>query len=235
MPTPVRYPSGVTNVGANDALRNMPEPDPTKTIMFWDDFFTYTAANWTVTETAAGATQAINTGARGGILELTGTAGGGATDVTQIQLINETFKCTSGKQLWIKARFAATATLANFGILVGLAITDTSAVAGVSDGIYFRKATGAATLEAVIEKDSTESTSGTIATMVSGTYVECALYYNGKNAVEVYYNGNKVYTFTTLTNLCQDEELAVTLASVNATAAAANVLSVDYIMVAEER
>jgi hypothetical protein len=35
---------------------------------------------------------------------------------------------------------------------------------------------------------------------------------------------------TTLTNLCNDEDLAVTLATVNATAGAANVLSVDYFL-----
>lgn len=236
MPTPARFSSGVTNVSSRDALRNFVDTDPSKAILYFNDFFNYTAGDWTVTETAAGATQAVSTGARGGVLLLTGDGAGGATDVNQLQLVNETFKCTSGKQLWIKARVSATAaTMANFGFLVGLAILDTTAVAGVSDGIYFRKATGAATLEAVLEKDSTESTSGTIATVVTATFMELALYYNGKDAVEVYYNGSKVYTFTTLTNLCQDEELSVTLASVNATAAAANVLSVDYIMVAEER
>lgn len=233
MGTPVRYPNGVTNAGTNDPLRNFISTDPTKTIMWWNDFHTYTAGDWTVTETQAGATQAISAGAAGGILLLTNDTGN--TDVNQIQLASETFKHVAGKQFWIKARFALTATLANFGAVVGLAITDTSATAGVSDGIYFRKASGAATLEFVIEKDSTETSSGTLATMVSGTYVTVAAYYNGKDEIECWVDGVKTATITTLTNLCDDEELAITIASVNATTGAANVLAVDYLMVAVER
>jgi hypothetical protein len=235
MAAPVRYPSGVTNVDAYDPMSAFPALDPSKLVTYYNDFHIYTAGDWTVTETAAGATQAIVAG-KGGILALTHDAGGGATDVVQLQNPQETFKIVSGKKLWIKARFAATAeTISNFGVLVGLAITDTSAVVGVTDGFYFRMATGASgALTMVLEKDSTES-SVTVGTLTTATYVEVGAYYNGKDAVEVWLNGAKVGTHTTLTNLCDDEELSVTIASVNATGAAANVLSVDYILVATER
>lgn len=229
---PARFPFGVTNRAPRDPLGMLPMPDPTRTITYWNDFHTFTSGDWTTTETQAGATQAVNTGANGGALLLTNTTG--TTDVNQVQLVNETFKLIAGKQTWIKASFSATATLANFGILVGLAITDTTAVAGVSDGIFFRKPTGSSTLSAVLCKNSTETTQS-LGTMVSGTSVTAAMYYNGKDAVECWLDGAKVGTITTLTNLCDDEELAVTIASVNATTGAANVLSVDYILVSSER
>ena len=234
MPTaPVRYSSGVTNARPRDPLAYYPAPDPSRLITYWNDFHNYTAGDWTVTETQAGATQAVNTGANGGILLLTNDTGN--TDVNQLQLINETFKLIAGKQTWIKARFALTAgTFANFGAMLGLAITDTTAAAGVTDGIFFRKPAGSSTLSAVLCKNSSE-TLVTLGTMATATFVTAAMYYNGKDAVEAWLDGAKMGTFTTLTNLCDDEELAVTLASVNATAGAANVLSVDYILVASER
>lgn len=237
MPAPVRYPNGVTNVSGIDPLRDYLTTDPTRLITYFNDFHTYTAGDWTVTETDAASTQAVNTGARGGVLLLTHDTTT-STAVNQLQCTNETFKIQTGKKLWLKARFALTAgTMNNYGALVGLAILDTSAVAGVSDGFYFRKSTGSSALEMVIEKDSTESSVTMIAApgTVTATFYECAAYYNGKDSVEVYLNGAKVGTHTTLTNLCDDEELTVTLAAVNATAGAANVLSVDYILVSQER
>jgi hypothetical protein len=233
MGNPARFDSGVTNVGKNDPLKNFIDTDPTKAYRWFNDFHTYTAGDWTVTETQDAA-QAISAGAAGGVLLLTNTTGN--TDVNQIQLASETFKYVAGKQFWMKARFALTAgTMGNFGAVIGLAITDTTATAAVTDGIYWRKASGAATLEFVVEKDSTETASGTLATMVTATFVTVAAYYNGKDAIECWVDGVHTATITTLTNVPDDEELAITIASVNATAGAANVLSVDYLLVAVER
>jgi hypothetical protein len=228
MPASVRFPNGVTNVGARNPLANYPHPDPSRFIEFFDDFHTFTAANWTVTETQAGATQAVSTGASGGVLLLTNTTGN--TDVNQVQLINETFRLSTNREFWLKARFSLTAsTMANFGAVVGLAITDTTATAGVSDGIFFRKPSGGATLSAVLCKDSSETTIS-MGTITTATFVEAALYFDGRGTVDAWLDGAKVGSTTTLTNLCNDEDLAVTLATVNATAGAANVLSVDYFL-----
>jgi len=232
MAPPVRYPSGVTNVRPNDPLYMFPSHDPSRLITYWNDFHNYTSGDWTLTETQSGATQAVNTGANGGILLLTNATG--TTDVNQLQLINETFKLATGKQFWLKARFALTAgTMGNFGGLVGLAITDTTAVGGVSDGIFFRKPSGGATLSAVVCKGSAETTQA-LGSVVTATFVTAALYYNGKDAIECWLDGAKAGTMAA-TNLPDTEELAVTLASVNATSGAANVLSVDYILAALER
>jgi len=233
MPAPVRFPAGVSTVAGTDPLGNLPFPDPSQTIAWWDDFHSFTAGDWTVTESQAGATQAINAGASGGVLLLTNTTG--TTDVNQIQLASETFRLSTGKQLWLKSRFALTAaTMANFGAMVGLAITDTTATAGVSDGIFFRKPSGGAALSAVLCLNSTETTIS-MGSVTTGTFVTAGLYYDGRGQVEVWLNGAKVGSTTTLTNLVTDEDLAVTIASVNATAGAANVLSVDYFLAVLER
>ena len=65
MPTPVRFPGGVTNNAATDPLGQMGILDPTKFIVDFDDFHTYAAGDWTVTETQAGATQQFSESARG--------------------------------------------------------------------------------------------------------------------------------------------------------------------------
>lgn len=234
--SPVRYPSGVTNVASTNPLGFFPMPDPTRVITWFNDFHTYTAGDWTVSETEATSTQAINAGANGGVLVLTHAVGAGTTDSNQIQLPAETFKVVVGKQMWIKARFALTAaTMANYGAAIGLAITDTTAVAAVTDGFYFRKATGASTLEFVTEKGSAETSTGTIATLTTGTFVTVGAYYNGKDSIEVWVDDVKAASITTLTNLPDTEELSVTIAAVNAVAAAANVLSIDYLLIATER
>lgn len=239
MAAPVRFPSGHTNVGPTDPLGAYIQSDPTLLTTYWNDFHQYVAADWTVTETDAAATQAClgtNAGGHGGILALTQDSGGSATAVNQIQYANENFILSTSKRFWLKTRFSLTAgTMANFGALVGLAITDTTAVAGVSDGIFFRKPTGGSTLSAVLCLNSTETTIAMSTSITTATYYTAALYYNGKDEVSVWLDGTKVGSTTTLTNLVTDEELAVTIASLNATAAAANVLSVDYVLVSMDR
>jgi len=230
MPAPVRYPNGVTTVDANDVLSQLPVPDCTRLIEYYNDFHVYTAGEWTVTETQAGATQAVTAG-NGGILLLTNSAAD--NDVNQLQCTQETFKSVAGKKLWMKARWKVS-NATETDVYIGLVITDTDIVGGVSDGIYFKKADDATALIHVLEKDSTETATGTIATIVADTYVETAFYYNGKDEVEVWVDGVKKATHTTLTNLCQDEELAITISLTNGSAAA-HTMSVDYIYIAQER
>ena len=90
-------------------------------------------------------------------------------------------------------------------------------------------------MEHVLCFNAAETTTGALTTITTATFLTAGFYYNGKDAVEVYVNDVKVATHTTLTNLVQDEELAVTIASVNATAAAANLLACDYIFAAMDR
>lgn len=228
MPTPVRYPNGVTNVSAISVFRDLPEPSPVKVHEFFDDFNTYTASDWTVTETQAGATQATAAG-DGGLLLLTNSAED--NDVNQLQA-QESFKFEVGKKLWFEARWKVS-NATETDVYVGLIITDTDIVGGVSDGVYFRKADDATALTHVLELNATE-TSTAVSTIAADTFYTTAFYYNGKDAVEVYLNGVRVATHTTLTNLCTDEELGVTLSLTNGSAVA-HTMTVDYVYAAKER
>jgi hypothetical protein len=230
MTTPARFANGLTNVGPTNPMHALGMLDPTKFIVYWNDFHNYTAGDWTVTETTAGATQATTAG-NGGLIALVTEAND--DDVNQLQLNQETFKIIAGKKSWFKARFKVS-DVTQTDVYFGLIITDTSVAGGVTDGLYFRKADGAATMIHVLEKDSAESSSGTVATLVNDTFVTAAFYYNGKDAVEVFIDDVKQFTHTTLTNLCDDEELAVTITLQNGEAGA-KTLTTDYVLAVSER
>ena len=70
-----RFQNGVTNVGDTSPFAGLRMPDPTLYHTYLDDFDQFVAADWTVTETQAGATQALTAG-DGGWLALVNSAGG---------------------------------------------------------------------------------------------------------------------------------------------------------------
>lgn len=225
---PTNFLGGVTNVAESVTLGSYIAPDPTAAHVWFDDFDAYVAGNWTVTETDAGATQAI-TDADGGVLALTNSAAD--NDLNQIQWAKETFRLAANKELWIKARFKVSdATQSD--LLVGLYITDTSPVASKpSDGVFFQKLDGSTSLTLQVGKNSTYS-SATVATMANDTYVVVGLYYDG-TAFQVFANDVRVGSVAA-TNLVDDEDLAVGIAVQNGDANA-RTLSIDYLMIAKER
>lgn len=222
-------PNGVTNVGGTDPLASYVSPSPFRNHEWANDFDTYTAGDWTVTETQAGATQAI-TDADGGILALVNSAAD--DDLNAIQLKNETFRWTSAKQFWLQARFKISdATQSD--LIIGAYITDASPLQSLpSDGIYFYKADGAATLLFSVRKNGTSS-SVTMGTMVSDTYVVATAYWDGIKW-NVWLDTAPVGTITDTTNVVDDEDIAVGIAVQNGEAVA-KTLSVDYLLVSEER
>jgi len=95
--------------------------------------------------------------------------------------------------------------------LVGLAITDTSAIDGLSDGIYFRSVDETAVVHGCTEKDNIESATA-VGTAVDDAYIllewqfdgaEVTFYVNGAEA------GSTLYGSATFPN---DEYLTPTLA-----------------------
>jgi hypothetical protein len=212
----------------------------------------YAAADWTITTVEAGAgaaTEAISASEIGGALVITNDDADADSDQLQA---TEIWDLTAPKHLWFTSRFKASEAL-DSAVLVGLCITDTTLLGGMTDGLYFRKSDADNTLQAVAEKDSTESTVD-IVEMVDDTYVEVGLYYKAGDAavVEVYLRNvategtgiskefadnskarwSKVGQLTS--NLPDDEALAVSMAILNGNAVA-NTLTIDYIQVAQER
>ena len=232
MPT-TNFKNGVTNITAQNILGQLKELDPTQLHTYFNDFDSYISGNWTITETQAGATQAL-ANADGGVLLLTNSAAD--DDLNALQKVGESFKFEAGKKLFFKARFAVSdATQSDF--VIGLQITDITPLA-VSDGVYFRKDDGDANLDFVVIKDSTASTASAIATVVANTYITVGFYYNGVDEV-VYAASTDSLNPTVLgklaiTNLPDDEELTISFGIQNGEAVA-KTMSIDYIFVAKER
>jgi hypothetical protein len=222
-----RFPNGLTTTTSTTTLGNFIMPDPTTAHVFFDDFDTYVAGDWTVTETGT-ATQAL-TDADGGVLLITNAALD--NDASFSQKVGESFLFEAGKKLWFKARFTASAATES-DIVIGLQITDTTPL-DVSDGVFFLKADDAATISFLVEKNGTASTASAIATLTAATMMTVGFYYNGKDAVDYFVDDVKLGSLP-VTNLPDDEVLTITYGMQNGSAGA-KTMSVDYIMVAKER
>lgn len=228
MGTPTRYPNGVTTVSKTDGLGQFILPAPTTAHVYFNDFDTYVAGDWTVTETQAGATQAL-TDADGGVLLLTNSAAD--NDLVALQKVGESFLMESGKKAWFEARFKVSdATQSD--LVIGLQITDTTPL-DVTDGIFFQKDDGDTNIDFHVEKNNTATSSTAIATLANDTYIKLGFYYNGVDAVVAYADGVQVGSLAT-TNLPDDEVLTVSFAIQNGEAAA-KTMSIDYILAAKER
>ena len=223
-----RFPNGVTNASEDSLFAQLGQPAATEFHTYFEDFDYYAAADWTVTETQAGATQALADG-DGGLLLLTNTAAD--NDLVSLQKVGESFRFATGKKLFFEARFKVSdATQSD--VVIGLQITDTTPL-DVTDGVFFIKADGAATVNFRVEKNNTATTASSIATMANDTYIRLGFYYDGVSAVQYFVNGT--YTGSSVTtNLPDDEDLTVTFAIQNGEAVA-KTMTVDYIYVAKER
>lgn len=224
---------GVTNVADSTTLGTYFAPDPTKAHTWFDDFDQYVAADWTITETGTGTCAVGNLD--NGILVVTNAAAdddanflqwSGNTNAATV----ETWKFVSGKPLWFKSRFKISdATQSD--LVLGLAITDTTPLA-VSDGVYFLKEDGSTTLNLLVTKNSTSTTTAA-ATLADDTYVTVGFVYDGASRIDIYLNDVRVGSSVT-TNLPDDEELTITFGIQNGEAVA-KILSLDYIFVSAAR
>lgn len=229
-----RFPNGITTVDAGNIFNSMKVPDVTAYHTFFEDFDFYVAANWTVTETQAGATQALADG-DGGLLLLTNSAAD--NDINQIQKSGASYVMAAGKKLFLKARFKLSdATDSDFAIGLQNTNVDGTALATATDGVFFLKADDAATLAVYIRQDnSTGSASATgISTLVNDTFVTVSAFYDGGD--RLYYGVNDtVLGFLTVTSSILPNTNLAPIASLKNGAAAAKTATVDYIFVAEER
>ena len=231
MGNPARYNSGITNNAPTSIMRALPILDPTKVHMWFNDFDKYDAADWTITTTEAGAGDATEAlaDADGGVLVITNDAAD--NDLDFLQKKGESFKFVAGKKLWYKCRFKIFEVL-QCDAHIGLTITDTTLL-DVTDGVYFKTDDGDAYLDFAVEKDNVATAVTAIKTLVANTYTEVAFYYNGVDGIEYAVDG-VIKGTAAVTNLPDDEDLTVTFGIQNGEAVA-NVLSIDYIMVAKER
>ena len=204
MPSPTRFPQGVSTQGVGMQLGMYPLPDPTEVATAFYDFYQYVAGDWTVTNTSSHATIGLVAGA-GGVVSAVGGGSSVTSDIGAIiaaplnfnipnNAVSSSYPPTA--QAWFYCSFKATTAL-NDQLQIGL--TAANAALAPSDGIYFNKAAGSAAITCVVRKGSaslaaTAYSTGTttVATLVDATYIELGWYYNGKGYVDVFVNEAKV-------------------------------------------
>lgn len=234
MANPSRFTSGVSTAAPSAPLGALPIPDPTKIVGIYEDFHRYAAGDWTVTETQAGATEAL-ADAFGGALLITNTDT--ENDVVAMQYVKESLTIRAGYKAWFTARFQCNDVDQN-DIIFGLYVTDTDPLAGVTDGIYFISVDGSASVDLYVRVDDAVAVSSTgLGTLVDATNMRVDWYYDGGTTVTGYIDGVAKASLTlTAAQLAalDDETLALSLA-MYAGEAAANTLQVDWIGAWTER
>lgn len=167
-------------------------------VKYSDDFLNsgLAAANAPLgyTVTLVGTSTITKADAVGGAIIL--TTGGTENNGVTMQLAGESFGFA-----------VATTYLTYFGIrlqisnatesdfIVGLCITDTDLLAGMTDGVYFRKVDGSTALACVTETGSAETETTGVHTMVAATNVNLEFYFDGTSTV-FFVNGTAVATHT---------------------------------------
>lgn len=222
-----RFPKGLTTAAKTAPMGEFILPDMTSAHVYMEDFDYYTAADWTVTEVGV-ATQALADADGGRLL----VANAAADDNSSFnQKVGESFLFATGKKLWFDCLLQVSdATQSDF--VIGLQITDTTPL-DVTDGVFFIKADGAATVDMVVEKDNTATTTASVATVVDATDIRLSFFYNGIDEITIFVDGAHVGSSVT-TNLPDDEALTISFGIQNGEAVA-KTMTVDYIMAAKAR
>lgn len=163
-------------------------------------------AGWTTTlvEAGAGETTVTRPDTSGGAILITTDAAD--NDGANLQVTTgESFGFAAGQYLtYFGCRLKASeATQSDF--LVGLCITDTDLLGGMTDGVYFEKLDGGTGISFTTEKDSTETQTDSLATFAANTYVTLEFAFDG-TSVFAFIDGTLVATHTA--NICNDELLA---------------------------
>ena len=249
---PTRSPKGISTAAvARSTLWNYTAPDPTKNIVFFEDFATSAvtvpivtsglaaASNsaWVFTVTEAGAGNAATswTNGNGGLFTITNDAANNDLVVAQNKV--EFILPASNKRIWFKSRFKVS-DATNSAAVVGLQVTNTDPTAA-TDGIYFYKAAAAATVDCICRKNTTTgSTSATsVATMADDTFIVLGYEFDGVRYIKVFVDEVHKTTIdlsTTASAYLPDTTIAMTMFIKNG-AAAAKSMTVDYLFAACER
>jgi len=232
MTAPTRFPNGVTNVGETNIFSLMKMSDPTQYHTYFNDFHVYTAGDWVVTETQAGATQALTAG-DGGQLLLTNTST--ENDWCLLQKTPAMFAITAGKKTFFKIRFQAnSATECDW--IAGLAIVDTTPL-DATDGIFFSKDDGDTNIDFTCRKNATTGAANAtaIGTFAADTWTELAWAYDGVSKVYYAINGVVLGSVSATSDYLPDATNLTVTFGIQAGTTAADTMTIDYVFAAEER
>jgi len=183
---------------------------------------------WPVDDTSHDPTEWTNTivevGAGVSTADLTDLAGG-ALLITTAANENDGYKMQlghastgAGENVDLSGRFPlycgiefAISDATQSDVLFGVAVTDTTVLDGVTDGMYFRKVDASTALTFVTEKNSVESVTA-VATLANATYVKAEFLYDVDGYVYVYINDSLVTTVAnSVATFPNDELMRLTL------------------------
>ena len=232
-----RFNNGVNNEDVGSIFNALQFPSHLGSHVFEEDFYTFTAGQWTETDVQGVNTIAIADG-DGGII--TATLAGADDDEVQLQRVAagitvESYLFDPDKRFFIEILATLSEVLLS-EMLIGLSITDTTILAAPTDGIYFHKAEGAGLVTLDARKDDAE-VSGDVGTIVDATAFRLQAFYDGQGSDGRLYGAldGAIGSFSTPdTTFPDDEELTISFA-VRAGEAAAKVLTLDRIVTIQER
>lgn len=153
MPTPSRFPQGITNAAPWQFFAGMGVQNPFFYHQFIDDFDTVpsTAVGWTIT--GPGSATLGNTD--GGDVLLTTTAA--ASSQAEIQRTNTTFMPLSGKKLFFVARITLS-DIVNAAFVAGLMPSTTTPFTNPANGIWISKASSSSVINLNVANNSVVTT-----------------------------------------------------------------------------
>lgn len=254
MPAPVRYPNGVTDNKPVHPLASLPVMDPTKYVVFHDDFTSISAtaagvSAWHLDEvdTLTDSVDLALSDAHGGVA--TFTVGSTANDNTNYQwavntTVTELFKLEAGKRAWLRAKFK-TEDADQDAVALGLHVTGDDKVGGteLADTFWFRSALATpSTLEFATGKANNAEVTIALGTLADDTWSTVTAYYDGASTVYAWRevagvivaSGSVSVTTTTAGDLLPDTEMTVGF-GMEGIDTGADVFSVDFITVVTDR
>lgn len=228
---PTRFPGGLNTSEPTVAMAGMGQLDPSQFHSFFNDFDVFTAADWTITETGAAGTVALQAGDGGQLLITTDALD---NDAEWIQNTVASFLMESGKKAFFKMRFQVSE-VTQCDIQVGLVNTDTTPL-DATDGIFFQKDDGDANLDIYVQKNTTtgRDSATAVSTLTADTWTTLAWYYDGVSTVSFFKDDVLLDKLSGSSTYLPDANLAVSFGYQNGQAGA-ETMTVDYIFVAKER
>ena len=151
-------------------------------------------------------------------------------DLLSCQLNGEGWTLHATNRLLFEIRLSIT-DISEIDWFVGMAITDTGVLAGTTDRIGFECPDSTGDIDAVAEKDSTETSTDTTVNAVDATYIVLRMEATTTN-VDYYVDGTLTTSITT--NIPDDEHMTPTMEFRN-DGAVAQTVTVDYVLVNQPR
>jgi hypothetical protein len=243
MSTPVRYPSGVTNVKPSDALANFPMPAFTRVYYDFDDFMFFglhgqasTEFDWITTSVGADSTLLKNNSVAGGVISMVlGTADNSGWTMARN---TEAFALETGRRAWFGIRARVNTEVTEMDFFFGLGSSSTGPIATtVINRVGFKKDDGDTNVDfAGTAAGTAVLTAAAIDTLVAAAWVTYEFEFDGVSAFKYFING--VHTGTVSSASFPTENMALTIAALNGslgTLATRATVDIDWVYAAKER